>query len=60
MDINFCKCTAVDGRNFVINLEHIVAIEDKGDTISIKLGNEWLEIALTLDDFIQDCHGVEK
>ena len=60
MDINFLKCTAVDGRNLAINLEHIVIIEDKGDTISIKLGDEWQEVALTLDDFIRDCHGIEK
>lgn len=56
MNILFVKVPIKDGRNIAVNAMLVEAIEDNGETIKIALGGKWLELDMTLEQFIAKCN----
>jgi hypothetical protein len=56
MYIHFAKVPAKDGRTLAVNTVLVEAFEDKGATISICVGGNWIELNMTADEFINKCN----
>lgn len=55
-NITFIKVPVSDGRNIVVNYVRVDAIEDLGETIKVSFGGKWLELNMTLQQFIDKCN----
>lgn len=56
MNIHFAKVPTIDGRQISINTVLVQAIEDKGNTVSVCVGGNWIELNMTADEFINKCN----
>lgn len=54
--LKFIKVPTVDGRDIAVNHLLVEAIEDKGETIKIALGGKWMELNMTVEQFIDKCN----
>lgn len=52
MKIQFVKFNTTDGRIIAVSIMHVQAIEEHGNTISVLLGGKWLDLDVTLDEFV--------
>lgn len=56
MNILFVRVPVADGRNLAVNAMLVEAIEDNGQTIKIAIGGKWLELNMTVEQFIEKCN----